>query len=232
MRWALTKLKYIKWCFYKSKSQNSKCHQLLFWYNVPYSRKFSLVQIFAEMHPYSSEEIFVFFFYFVVARNEPLTTPLPDDGYAPYARVPKKWHWAMKWSKLSLLFVLCGGLHSYKGIKTACRRGRKIALLNRRVQHCWSRLHNFGASLTGSLVFCIHSSRLSLFCSNHLQGRDYFHGRQTEENHLVHTGTISTYHIMTSSIHLGSFFRSLYFRGSRSVCENRENFPLHAPVWK
>ena len=34
---------------------------------------------------------------------------------------------------------------------------------------------------------------------------------------------VSMYHIMMSSIHIGSFFRSLYFRGSRSVCENCEN---------
>ena len=152
----------------------------------------------------------------------------------PICTCTEKWHWATKRSKLSLLFVLCGGLHSYKGIKTACHGSVDEKL------PCWIEgfstadlgFGNFGASLTGSLVFCIHNSRLSLFCSNHLQGRDYFHGRQTEENHLVHTGTISTYHIMTSSIHLGSFFRSLYFRGSKSVHKNCKNFPLHATVWK
>jgi len=79
------------------------------------------------------------------------------------------------------------------------------------------------------LVFCIHCS-LSLFCSDHLQGRHYLcgrqtylRGRQTIENHLVHTGTNSyrriTY-IMTSSTPPCSFFRGLYFRGSRSVREN------------
>ena len=87
---------------------------------------------------------------------------------------------------------------------------------------------NFGASLTGSLAFCIHSSRLSLFCSNHLQGRHYFHGRQTVENHLDHTST-NSYHIMTSSIHhLGSIFLRFILSQKqvcRSVRENRENFP-------
>ena len=34
---------------------------------------------------------------------------------------------------------------------------------------------------------------------------------------------VLTYHVMTSSIHLSSFFCGLYFRGSGSVCENREN---------
>ena len=82
---------------------------------------------------------------------------------------------------------------------------------------------NFRVSLMGSLVFCIPISRLNLFCSNHLQGRHYFRGRQTVESHLIHTGIVSTYNVMTSSIHLGSFFCGLYFRGSRFVYENCEN---------
>ena len=63
----------------------------------------------------------------------------------------------------------------------------------------------------------------SLFCSNHLLGRHY-RGRQTVENHLIHTGT-NSYRIMTS------FFRGLYFRGSRSVGKNRENLhPAKIPA--
>ena len=144
------------------------------------------MQILVEMRLYPSEDV-------IFAEQTFDHTP-PDDGHAPYALVPKKWHWMTKRSKLSLLFLLCGGLRSYKSIKAACQRGWKTALLNRRIQHCWSRLQQFrifGASLTGSLVFCIHSSRLSLFCSNHLQGRHYFRSRQTVENHPIHTGTNS-----------------------------------------
>ena len=70
------------------------------------------------------------------------------------------------------------------------------------------------------LVGILYSSRLILLYSNHLEGR------QTVENHLVHIGTNSyrRTHVMTSSISiLVLFFCGFYFRGSRSVRENREN---------
>jgi len=70
---------------------------------------------------------------------------------------------------------------------------------------------NFGTSLTGSLVFCIHSSRLSLFCSNHLQGRHYFAADCGEPSRSHGYQFVLTHHIMTSSIHLGSFLCGLYF---------------------
>ena len=56
---------------------------------LPYSRKFSLVQIFVEMDPYPSEEIFAAFI-FAEWKRDALTTPLPDDGHAPYARVTEE----------------------------------------------------------------------------------------------------------------------------------------------
>ena len=56
---------------------------------LPYRGKFSLVRIFAELLPYSPEEIFTDFI-FVEQKRDALTTPLPDDGHAPYARVSKK----------------------------------------------------------------------------------------------------------------------------------------------
>ena len=56
-----------------------------------YSGKFSLVQIFTEVRLYSPEEIFAVFV-FVEQKHDALTTPLPDDGHTPYARVPKKRH--------------------------------------------------------------------------------------------------------------------------------------------
>ena len=51
-----------------------------------YSGKISLVQIFAEMRPYPSEEIFAIFI-FAERKRDALTTPLPDDGHTPHARV-------------------------------------------------------------------------------------------------------------------------------------------------
>ena len=87
----------------------------------------------------------------------------------------------------------------------------------KRIQHTALDFDNFRASLTGSLVFYIYSSKLILFYSDHLEGR------QTIENQLVHTGT-SLYqcmHIITSPISiLVHFFLQFYFHGSRSVREN------------
>ena len=48
----------------------------------PYSGTFSLVQNFAEMHPDSSEEIFIF----VERMRDALTTPIPVDDHAPHSR--------------------------------------------------------------------------------------------------------------------------------------------------
>ena len=80
----------------------------------------------------------------------------------------------------------------------------------RRIQHTALDFNNFKASLTGSLVFCIHtcSSRLILLYSDHLEGR------QTIENQLVHTGTSSyrcTHKITSSIFILVHFFRGFIF---------------------
>ena len=121
-------------------------------------------------------------------------------------------------------------LHAGAGEKLACwTEGFSTADLE---------LDNFGASLTGSLVFCTHSSRLSLFCSDYSQGRHYFRGRQTVENHLVHTGT-NLYHIMTSSIPSWFIFSRFIFSW-KLVCPRKsqkfapsENFPLYGiSVWQ
>ena len=113
-----------------------------------------------------------------------LWSPTPNRWWPhPIAHVPKKWH-TERWSEASLwtnglLFLLCGCLHNEESIKTACQHGQETGLLNRRIQHADLELDNFGASLTGLLLFCIHySSRLSLFCSNLWQDRHYFCGRQ------------------------------------------------------
>ena len=144
---------------------------------LPYSGKFSLVQIFVEMRLHSPDEIFAVFI-FVEQKHDALTTPLPDDRHTPYARVPKKWHWMTKWSKfvqqwLTLPFAITkvSRLHAGTGENLACwTEGFSTGDL---------KLDNFGAFFTGSLVFCTHSSRLSLFCSDQLQGRHYFCGRPT-----------------------------------------------------
>ena len=75
-------------------------------------------------------------------------------------------------------------------------------------------------SISYGFVGILYSRRLILLYSNHLEGR------QTVENHLVHMGTWCK-HVMTSLISiLVQFFTVIYFYGSRSVRENRENFPL------
>ena len=97
---------------------------LSYWlYCIPYSREFSLVQILTEMCPNPSEEIFAVFI-FAEWKHDALTTPLPDDGHAPYARVTEE-------------MTLNDGLNW---------------LVEQKVQHCWSRLDNFWVSLTGSLI--------------------------------------------------------------------------------
>ena len=47
------------------------------------------MRIFAEMHPNPSEEIFAVFI-FTERKRDTLTTPLPDDGHAPYACVTEE----------------------------------------------------------------------------------------------------------------------------------------------
>ena len=47
------------------------------------------MQIFTEMCPNPSEEIFTVFI-FAERKRDALTTPLPDDGHAPYARVTEE----------------------------------------------------------------------------------------------------------------------------------------------
>ena len=47
------------------------------------------MQIFAEMRPNPSEEIFAVFI-FAEQKSDALTTPLPDDGHTPYACVTKE----------------------------------------------------------------------------------------------------------------------------------------------
>ena len=94
-----------------------------------------------------------------------------------------------------LVFLLCGSLHNYESIRAAAV-GEKLV--------CWTEgfstadvdFDNFGVSLTGLFTFCKVAGWLVTLYSDHFQGR------QTVENHLVHTGT-SLYrrtHIMMSSI--------------------------------
>ena len=76
-----------------------------------------------------------------------------------------------------------------------CRRGRETGWLIRRIQRYWFRLRQLRRVSYGFFGI-LYSSRLILFYSDNSEGR------QTVENHLVHTGT-SSYahtHIVTSSI--------------------------------
>ena len=119
---------------------------------IPYSRKFSPVQIFTEKRPDSSEEIFAVF---ISRMRDALATPLPVDSYVPYANRRNDTEWRSKEASLcnnGLIFLLRGGLRNYEGIKTATA-GEKPG--------CWIqytgelKFDNFGASLTDSFVFCI-----------------------------------------------------------------------------
>ena len=47
------------------------------------------MQIFTEMRPNPSEENFTVFI-FAERKRDALTTPLPDDGHTPYARVTEE----------------------------------------------------------------------------------------------------------------------------------------------
>ena len=91
-------------------------------------------------------------------------------------------------------------------------------------------------SLTGSLVFCMHSSRLSLFCSNHLH-KTLFLG-QTDCREPSHShGYTNSYHIMTSSIPSWFIFSQFIF-SRKQVCLRKsqkfspsENFPLYSIMY-
>ena len=111
-------------------------------FQVPYSRKFSLVQIFAEMHPYPSEEIFAVFI-FTERKRDALTTPLPDDGHAPHVCVTEKMtlnNEARQGCATTAYSSLCVEALAITKVSRPRERGRKTGLLNRRIQHCWSRL--------------------------------------------------------------------------------------------
>ena len=105
------------------------------------------MQIFAEMCPNPSEEIFAVFI-FAERKRDALTTPLPDDTHAPYARVTEE----MTLNDNGLLFLLCRVFSNYESIKTACRCGLKTGLLSRRFSTADLNFDNFQASLMGSLV--------------------------------------------------------------------------------
>ena len=47
------------------------------------------MQIFTEVRLYSPKEIYAVFI-FVEQKHDALTTPLPDDGHTPYARVTEE----------------------------------------------------------------------------------------------------------------------------------------------
>ena len=121
---------------------------------------------------------------------------------------------------------LRGGLRNYKGIRTAAM-GEKLTCW---IQYCWSRLRQL-RSVSYGFVGILYSGRLPFFYSNHLEGR------QTVENHLVHTGTSSYQrtHVMTSSTSILVWCISLRFLFSRKqVCPwkswkfaLRENFSLY-----
>ena len=74
----------------------------------------------------------------------------------------------------------------------------------------------------------MHSSRPSLFCSNHLQGRHmhYLRGRQTVKNHLVHMGTNSYWHHQSIFVHFLFSQKQVCLRKSRKFAPS-ENFSLY-----
>ena len=59
------------------------------------------MQIFAEMRPNPSEDIFAVFI-FMELKRDALTTSLPDDGHAPYARVTEEVNDTERQSEASL----------------------------------------------------------------------------------------------------------------------------------
>ena len=153
---------------------------------LPYSGKFSLVQIFAEKRPDSSEEIFTVFIFADAGR---------------FGHTPTSW-----WPRL-----ICETALNDEAKKNACATTAwsafcveafaitKVSRLpprarNRRIGFSTADLgfDNFGTS--HGFVGILYSGRLPFLYSNHLEGR------QTEENHLVHIGTNSyrRMHVVTS----------------------------------
>ena len=134
---------------------------------LPYSGKFSLVQNFTEMHPDSSEEIFMDFIFAKMCHT--LTTPLYSYYYAPHG------NWRNDTERLSeeasmynnaLVFFLCGGLCNYESNRTATV-GEKLGCW---IQHCWFRLRQ-PLSFSYGFVGILYSIRLILRNSDHLNGR-------------------------------------------------------------
>ena len=173
------------------------------------------MQIFPKKHPKSSEEIFTVSI-FADARHSGHT----PTSWCPHLICEPK-NTERRSEETSLcnngpIFLLCGGFRNNEGIKTAAA-GEKPAHW---IQHCWSRFRQL-QSLSLGFVGILYSSRLPFLYSDHLEGR------QTVENHLIHI-VVSTYtHNDVINFHLSAFFCGFYFCGSRSVHENRKNFPLY-----
>ena len=140
--------------------------------------------------------------------RDALATPLPVDGHAPYA----KRHWTTKrrskpvQQRPNLPFVWSlSQLRRYQD----CRRGWETGALDSALLISTS---TTSERLTDLLVFCI--------VVGFLRG-------QTD----IGTNLYRRTHVMTSSMKNNNknsvlvhfFFCGFYFRGSRSVCENREN---------
>ena len=125
-----------------------------------------------------------------------------------------------------LLFLLCGGLRNYESIKTACRRGRKTHYW--RVERKNSALLISNSTTSKRLLqvrwyfVCIIACWVCFAAT--IYGVDViFAADGPSRSHWYQFVSLSQ---CSHQFHLGSFFRSLYFRGSRSVRENRENLHL------
>ena len=126
---------------------------LSYWlYCIPYSRKFSLVQIFAEMCPNPSENFSQFYFRGTKAwcSDHTPTRWWPRPICTCNRRTERRSEASL--CNNDLLFLLCRVLSNYESIKTARRRRLKTGLLNRRLSTADLDFDNFRASLTGSMV--------------------------------------------------------------------------------
>ena len=117
------------------------------------------------------------FFIFVERKHDALTTPLPEMAM-PHSTYPKKWHRMTKQSKL---------VQQWPILPFAWRPSRL-----RKYQDCMpARARNWLVEWKDSALLISNSTTserflsihwyfvLSLFCSDPLQGRLYFRGRQT-----------------------------------------------------